>query len=81
MKLRYQYNAFGPKVHCINESEYDGAPDAGPQLVGQGDTEEEAQRDFFEQWLNREAMRDIKRGASASQSWDNIMRQVVGLQS
>lgn len=81
MKLRYQHNAFGPKVHCIDESEYDGAPDAGPQLVGQGDTQEEARRDFFEQWLNREALRDIKRGVSAMQSWDNIIRQVVGLQS
>lgn len=81
MKLRYQHNAFGPKVHCIDENEYDGAPDAGPQLIGEGDTEEQAKGDFFEQWLNRVAMQDIKRGASASDSWDKIMRQVMGLQS
>lgn len=78
MKLRYQYNAFGPKVQCIDESEYDGSPES---LMGQGDTEEEAKRDFWQLWLNREAMRDIKRGAPASQSWDSMMRRLTGMQS
>lgn len=75
MKLRYQYNAFGPKVHCIDAEETDE-----PALVGMGDTLDEARGHFFEQWLNRVALQDIKRGAPATESWDKIMRQLVGLQ-
>lgn len=75
MKLRYQRNAFGPRINCIDED------DATSELVGQGDSIDEARRDYFDQWLNREALRDIKRGASAIVSWDNLMRQICGLQS
>lgn len=75
MKLRYQQDAFS-HIHCLDEKDR-----CDPPLIGRGDTIDEARADFFEQWLNRVAMDDIKRGASAMESWDNIMRQVVGLQS
>lgn len=39
--------------HCIDE-DYDGAPDAGPQLVGTGATEIEAIYHYLEQYLERE---------------------------
>lgn len=35
---------------CYDDNTYDGAPDAGPQAVGWGRTEEEATADFWEQW-------------------------------
>lgn len=35
--------------YCCVDENYDGAPDAGPQIVGNGDTEEEAIEDYFEQ--------------------------------
>lgn len=81
MKLRYQHNAFGPKVHCIDENEYDGTADVGPQLIGEGDTQEEARRDFMDQWLERESTRDIKNAISAAQSWDSMMSKLFGVKS
>lgn len=35
---------------AYDDNTYDGAPDAGPQVVGWGETEEEAVADFREQW-------------------------------
>lgn len=80
MKLRYQHNAFGPKVYCIDESEFDGATDAVRQLIGQGDTEEEARRDFMDKWLERESTRDVTNAVSAAQSWDSMIAKMLGRQ-
>lgn len=35
---------------AYDDNTYDGAPDAGHQIVGSGATEAEAIRDFQEQW-------------------------------
>ncbi len=77
MKLSYQHNAFGPKVTCVDDGEYDGAEDAGPQLIGQGDTQEDARRDFMDKWLAREAERDLKSAAEAGKVWDSMIRKLV----
>lgn len=57
MKLITTYNA--PPIRCrdydwicVDEDSYDGAPDAGLQIVGAGRTEEEAIKDFYEQLNN-----------------------------
>lgn len=81
MKLTYQWNAFGPKCSCVDSNEYDGAEDAGPQLVGQGDTEEEARADFMDQWLERECARDLKNAVSFAKSWDAMMGKIFGMKS
>jgi hypothetical protein len=74
MKLRICPQAFGPKFTCIDESEHSG-------LIGQGDTEQEARRDFWDQWLNRESLRDMQRAKSSMDSWDQMMRKLCGLGS
>lgn len=79
MKLCYQHNAFGPKVHCIDENEYAGAPDAGPQLIGQGDTEENARADFMDRWIEREATRDMKNAVNFAKSWDSMIEKLLGV--
>jgi hypothetical protein len=76
MKLTYQWNDFGPKCSCVDSDEYDGAPDAGPQLVGQGDTEAEALADFHEQRLEREAKRDCKRAIDTYKVWDEVLEKL-----
>jgi hypothetical protein len=69
MKLQITSNPFGPKFTCIDSDEYDGAPDAGPQLVGQGDTEEEAKEDFYDQRLERQATNG---GSSKMSTWERL---------
>lgn len=76
MKLTYQHNPFGPAVTCIDSSEYDGAPDAGAQLVGEGDTEEAARDDFMDQWMERESARDVKRAVDHVKVWDGVLEQI-----
>jgi hypothetical protein len=66
---------------CIDTNEYDGAPDAGPQLIGRGKTEEEARADFFEQRMEREADRDMKRAQSQMKVWDDILGKLFGAKS
>lgn len=39
----------------IDDDTYDGAPDAGPQLMGSGPTETLAIEDFWEQWNEKQA--------------------------
>jgi hypothetical protein len=43
---------------CYDQDQYDGAPDAGPQDIGYGKTEEEARQAFFEGKAQRESVRD-----------------------
>lgn len=38
---------------CIDDN-YDGAPDAEPQIVGAGTTEIEAIKDYLDQYLDKE---------------------------
>ena len=75
MKLRISHNGF--EWTCIDDATYGGPGD----IIGTGNTQEEAKRDFWEQWLNREAMRDIKRAKSAMESWDGMLRKLCGLAS
>ncbi len=78
MKLRITCtNPFGPKFTCIDDNEYDGAPDAGPQLIGLGETQEEARADFMDQWVTRESERDLKNAVEAGKVWDDMMRKLV----
>jgi len=79
MKLSYQHNDFGPKVTCVDDNEYDGAEDAGTQLIGTGDTEEAAKKDFMDQWVARECDRDIHNAVEVGQSWDRLIAGLLGV--
>lgn len=81
MKLRITAHEFGPQFSCIDDNEYDGAPDAGPQLVGQGDTEEAARKNFMEQWIERECARDLKNAVEFGKSWDAMLSALFGVKS
>ena len=72
MKLHITANAFGPKFTCIDD-DYDGAPDAGLQLVGEGNTEQEAKDDYMRQWMEREADRDCKRAVQNMKVLDGML--------
>lgn len=78
MKLRITPNDFGPKFSCIDSDEYDDATDAGPQLVGHGDTEEEAKEDFFDQRLERESKRDCRRAVDNVKVVDAMLNKLFG---
>ena len=43
------------RFSCIDSNTYDGAPDAGPQVVGYGPTEIDALRDFVNQLEDSQA--------------------------
>jgi hypothetical protein len=61
VKLSTEFRSLAPDAErwaCINDDEYDGAPDAGAQMVGYGPTEQPAKDDFMDQWMEREAERD-----------------------
>ena len=45
---------------AYDDDTYDGAPDAGPQIVGHGATEKEAVEDFMEQWNEKEGVYDVQ---------------------
>jgi hypothetical protein len=81
MKLRITFDYLAPlaeRYTVIDDSEYDGAPDAGAQLVGNGATEEAAKADFMDQWLEREAERDLKNAAKHMQFWDSFFSKLLG---
>jgi hypothetical protein len=78
MKLRVTPNDFGPAFSCIDDNEYDGAPDAGPQLVGEGNTEEAAKQDFMDQWMERESDRDCKRAVQNMKVIDGFLDSLFG---
>lgn len=78
MKLRVSPNDFGSKYSCVDDNEYDGAPDAGPQLVGQGDTEEAAKQDFMDQWMERQADRDCRAALKHVKVIDKFLDSLFG---
>lgn len=79
MKLRTIHHPLGFQV--IDDNEFDGASDAGPQLVGEGSTPDAARRDFMDKWLEREVARDCQRGVGFAQSWDSMIGKLFGRQS
>ena len=79
MKIVTQVSPFGLGYSVYDADEYDGAEDAGPQLVGNGDTAAEALEDFHEQRLEREAERDCKRAISQGKVWDSFLCRLFGL--
>lgn len=79
MKLRIEELPLGFGFRCINDDEYDGAPDAGPQMVGEGKTADEAKADFMDQWMEREADRDMARAVERSKYWETFFEQLFGL--
>lgn len=80
MKIRVDLQ-YDNSYAAYDENEYDGAPDAGPQLVGFGKTEEEAKADFMDQRMEREAERDCKRAIAQAKVWDQVMTKLFGGQS
>jgi hypothetical protein len=78
MKLRIEELPLGFGFRCINDNEYDGAEDAGPQMVGEGKTAEEAKADFMDQWMEREAERDMKAAVRQMRVWDSFLDQMFG---
>lgn len=81
MKLRVEFCYLAPdseRYTCINDSEYDGAEDAGHQMVGYGPTAEAARADFMEQWMERECERDCARAVKFAQTWDMFLMRIFG---
>ncbi|HXR88820.1 MAG TPA: hypothetical protein VN750_00910 [Steroidobacteraceae bacterium] len=81
MKLRVEFIYLAPDAErymCIDDSTYDGAPDAGPQLVGRGPTEDDAKADWFDQWMEREIERDINRALKQMKVFDSMLEQLFG---
>jgi hypothetical protein len=78
MKLRIEELPLGFGYRCINDSEYDGAEDAGPQMVGEGKTAEEAKADFMDQWLERESERDVSGALKQMRVWDSFLERLFG---
>ena len=78
MKLSIEELPLGFGFRCINDDEYDGAEDAGPQMIGEGKTAEEAKADFMDQWLEREAERDTTRALNHMKVWDSFLEQMLG---
>lgn len=78
VKLRVEELPLGFGFRAINDNEYDGAEDAGPQMVGEGKTEAEAREDFWQQWLEREAERDTKRAIAQAKHWDSFFERLLG---
>lgn len=82
MKLVSEFRYLAPDAErwaCYNSDEYDGAPDAGAQMVGYGPTEEAAKADFMDQWLEREADRDMKNAAKHAAHWDAFFEKLLGM--
>lgn len=63
---------------AYNSDEFDGAPDAGPQMVGYGKTAEEAKAEFMDLWLEREAERDMKAALARAKVWDGMLDTLFG---
>jgi hypothetical protein len=76
MRLRTVFQSLAPDAEryaTYNESEYDGAPDAGAQMIGYGPTEADARADFMDLWLERESERDVKRAVQLAKVWDGFL--------
>lgn len=58
---------------CYDADQYDGAPDAGPQDVGYGNTEEESRIAFYEGRAEREATRDCNRAIANTKVIDGML--------
>lgn len=80
MKIRVEQQ-YDFSYAAYDANEYDGAPDAGPQLVGFGKTEEDAKADFMDQRMEREARRDAERAIKQAHVWDQVMTKLFGGQS
>jgi hypothetical protein len=78
MKLSIEELPLGFGFRCINYDEYDGAEDAGPQMIGEGKTAEEAKADFMDQWMERESERDMQGALKQMRVWDSFMEQIFG---
>ena len=78
MKLYTEELPLGFGFRCYNEDEFDGAEDAGPQMVGEGKTAEEAKADFMDQWLERESERGTTRALTHMKVWDSFLEQTLG---
>lgn len=78
MKLRIEELPYGFGFRCIDDNEYDGAPDAGPQLIGEGMTAEAAKADFVDRWMERESERDTNAALKQMRVWDSFFEQIVG---
>lgn len=81
MKLHVEFRYLAPdaeRYDCINLDEYDGAPDAGAQMVGYGPTAEAAKADFMDQWMERESERECARAAKFMKTWDNFLARIFG---
>ncbi len=77
MKLRIEELPLGFGFRCLDDDTYDGAPDAGPQMVGEGETAEEARQDFWEQWIERESEREVNAAVKQMKVWDAFFEQIV----
>lgn len=78
MKLSIEELPLGFGFRCYNDNEYDGAPDAGAQMVGEGKTAEEAKADFMDQWMERESERDVSGALKQMRVWDAFLEQMFG---
>ena len=78
MKLRIEELPLGFGFRCIDDNTYDGAPDAGPQMVGEGKTPEAAKMDFWDQWMERECDRDMKAAMKRADVLDSVIQQLFG---
>lgn len=81
MKLRTEFVYLAPdseRYYCINDDEYDGAPDAGPQMIGYGPTAEAAKADFMDKWMERESERDCARAVKFAKTFDGILNKLFG---
>jgi hypothetical protein len=81
MELHTEFRYLAPDAEryaTYDLSEYDGAPDAGPQLVGVGPTPEAARQDFWEQYVDRESERDVNRALKQMKVWDSFLDQIIG---
>lgn len=55
MKIAVEYESTPALFYAYLPDEYDGAPDAGPQLIGYGKTKAEALRELADQIEERDA--------------------------
>lgn len=78
LKLRIEELPLGFGFRCINDNEYDGAEDAGPQMVGEGKTADEAKADFMDQWMERESERDCARAVKFAKVFDGFLDKLFG---
>lgn len=66
MKIRTEFVYLAPdseRYVTIDDDRYDGAEDAGHQLVGRGATEEASRRDYFDQLVEEGFPREERRDA------------------